>query len=233
MSTALPKSHTSVRRGVSERCWPDSSHGLARDGGQTSNICSIVALRRVHDDGGARFGISEGIVVIEVFEACRHRRHRQSVGVEIIGATGHEKATHVAEVWAVHETCGARGRDDTHIESSVVSNEGVARGEGDQIRKLLAPKRRIVDIRSHDAVNTRVPFVERVVADRRMNEPPGLLDDFAVAHFDHADRARGGAIGVGCFEIDGGEVEAHNRIVPLTPDVSLRHAPVWSRTPQI
>ena len=162
--------------------------------------------------------------MVEVLEPGGHRGDRQPVGVEVVGAAGHLQTAQVGEVWTVDETGGARGRDDSHVESGVVGDEGISGGEGDQVGELFAPERGALHIRGHDAVDAGVPLTERVVSQRGVDEPVGRVDDFTAPHLHHADRARRSAVGVGGFEVDRGEVEAHHRIVSCAPDRVLRHA---------
>ena len=203
----------------------DDPDPLARNLCQVCEVDGVVAVRGVDHDGGAGLGVGEGVVVLEVLEARSHGSHRQAVRVEVVGAARDLQAAQVGEVGALDEARRTRGPYDSHVESSVVGNEHVSRGEADEVGKLFAPERRVHDIRRHDPVDAGVPLAERVVAERRMDEPACRVDDLPVTHLDHADRAGRGAVGVGGFEVDGGEVESHARIVSRPSDGRSRHAP--------
>ena len=68
------------------------------------------------------------------------------------------------------------------VEAGVVRHEHVTVREGDKVGQLLRPAERIRHLLGVDAVDADVPLVERVVAQRRSDEPADLVHDDTVAH---------------------------------------------------
>ena len=126
-----------------------------------------MALRRMDDDGGARFGVGERVVVGEVLEARRHRRDGQLVGVEVVGLARDPQAAQVAQVGRLEPARLAGGAQHPHVEPRVVGGENVAVDEVEQGIHLIAPQRRVDDVGGGDAVDARVPLEHVVEAERR------------------------------------------------------------------
>jgi hypothetical protein len=181
-------------------------------------ILDVMAVRSVNDDRRARLGVGEGIVVGEVLEACRHRRDRQAVRVEVVGLTRNLEAAQVAESRSLDERSGTRARDDSHVEASVVGDKVVAVGELDEVGQLLAPQQGIDDVNGHDAVDAGVPFREGIVPERRLDQPSCLVYNAAVPYLDEAHRTRARTRGVSGFEVNRGEIQWHALIVSRASD---------------
>jgi 50S ribosome-binding GTPase len=163
----------------------------------------------VDDDCRARFGVSESLVMIEVFESCCHRSNRETVRIEIVGLSGNLEAAEIVEPGALDVRCDARGANHAHIEPGVVCDECVPFGERDKVGKLLNPAGGAYDIRGRQPVDAGVPLIEIVVPEWRLDQPGGPIHDSTAPNLDQADGAGRRTAGVCSLEVDRSEIQWH------------------------
>ena len=161
-------------------------------------------------DGGAGFGVGEGVVVVEEVVAAGGGDGGKPVVREPVAEEAPRGREGVAEhiVGIVHPVHAEHGLQAAFVKAAVVRHQGQPFDQGLDPGPYIREHGRV--LRVFGAKPMDLPAEPHIVFGFGVDEAVERVHDLSAADDDHADAAHAGGAFVGGFEVDGGEVQHQN-----------------------
>lgn len=168
---------------------------------ECARAVTLDALQYLQCDGGAGFGICQGVMVIlhVVAAGCGRQVELVAGDAEMVARGGKRAVEFVARVF--HAVLGENGLQAPFVERTVVCHERQPLDSRLDLRPYLRKGRLAVGVTACQAVDLSGPAV--VIIWRRLDQAVELVYNLASAHHDDSDAAHAGALAVGCLKIYG------------------------------
>ena len=161
-------------------------------------------------DGGAGFGVGEGVVVVEEVVAAGGGDGGEPVVREPVAEEAPRGREGVAEhiVGIVHPVHAEDGLQAAFVKTAVVRHQRQPFDQGLDPGPYIREHGRV--LRVFGAKPMDLPAEPHIVFGFGVDEAVERVHDLSAADDDHADAAHAGGAVVGGFEVDGGEVKHQN-----------------------